>query len=166
MASRSLTDIFILMRNNAIQSRNFYSDQMSNSDTASLVYHEDDAMKSRSMQVRMPPDWTDNLEEAQYILSKIQTRLKELGTLQNKHLLKPTFDDSLDEEKQIDSLTQEITKMFSTCHGCIKRIQRSSLSSRGQTETSVAKNVVVSLVTTLQNLSNTFRSDQNAYLNS
>ena len=134
MASRSLTDIFILMRNNAIQSRNFYSDQvcnrpynvysslsqlcrcflalqMSNSDTASLVYHEDDAMKSRSMQVRMPPDWTDNLEEAQYILSKIQTRLKELGTLQNKHLLKPTFDDSLDEEKQIDSLTQEITKV-------------------------------------------------------
>jgi len=162
MASRSLTDIFILMRNNAIQSRNFYSDQVSNSDTASLVHHEDGV---RNTQVRIPPEWTDSLEEAQYILSKIQTRLKELTALQSKHLTKPTFDDSFDEVKQIDELTQEITKMFSSCHNCIKRIQQSGFSSRGQIETNVAKNVVTSLVTTLQNLSNTFRSDQNTYLN-
>ncbi len=44
-------------------------------------------------------------------MSKIQTRLKELSSLQNKHLLKPTFDDSMTEEKQIDALTQEITKV-------------------------------------------------------
>jgi len=150
------------MRNNAIQSRNFYSDQVSNSDTASLVHHEDGA---RNTQVRIPPEWTDSLEEAQYILSKIQTRLKELTSLQSKHLTKPTFDDSLGEEKQIDELTQEITKMFSSCHNCIKRIQHSSSSSRGQTDSNVAKNVVTSLVTTLQNLSNNFRSDQNTYLN-
>jgi len=126
------------------------------------VHHEDGVPNT---QVRIPPEWTDSLEEAQYILSKIQTRLKELTALQSKHLTKPTFDDSLDEEKQIDELTQEITKMFSSCHNCIKRIQRSSFSSRGQTEVNVAKNVVTSLVTTLQNLSNTFRSDQNSYLN-
>jgi len=29
MATRTLTEIFILMRNNAIQSRNFYSEQVS-----------------------------------------------------------------------------------------------------------------------------------------
>ena len=57
--------------------------------------------------------------------------------------------------------------MFTTCHNCIKRIQNNSRSpSKGQTESNVAKNVVTSLVTTLQNLSNTFRSDQNTYLNS
>ena len=28
MATRSITEIFILMRNNAIQSRNFYSEQV------------------------------------------------------------------------------------------------------------------------------------------
>lgn len=28
MAVRSLTDVFTLMRNNAIQNRNFYSDQV------------------------------------------------------------------------------------------------------------------------------------------
>lgn len=57
--------------------------------------------------------------------------------------------------------------MFTTCHNCIKRIQHNTYSqSKGQAEANVAKNVVTSLVTTLQNLSNTFRSDQNAYLNS
>ena len=60
----------------------------------------------------MPPDWTDSLEEAQYTLTKIQTRLKELSSLQNKHLLKPTFDDSMNEEQQIDALTQDITKVL------------------------------------------------------
>nr|CAG4634971.1 EOG090X0AQP [Alona affinis] len=167
MATRTLTEIFILMRNNAIQSRNFYSEQTV-SDTASLVHHEGGEVNNRgcSTQIRIPPDWAESLEEAQYVLSKIQTRMKELSTLQNKHLLKPTFDDSMDEEKQIDTLTQEITKMFTTCHNCIKRIQHNSLSpSKGQTEANVAKNVVASLVSALQILSNTFRSDQNAYLN-
>ena len=137
MATRTLTEIFILMRNNAIQSRNFYSEQVKSesflqilywksfkllfilfvqtlSDTASLVRHEGGEVNIRNLyptQVRIPPDWTDSLEEAQYVLSKIQTRLKELSSLQNKHLLKPTFDDSMTEEKQIDALTQEITKV-------------------------------------------------------
>lgn len=57
--------------------------------------------------------------------------------------------------------------MFNACHNCIKRIQNNSLSPRkGGAEANVAKNVVASLVTTLQNLSNSFRRDQNAYLNS
>nr|SVE75299.1 EOG090X0AQP [Daphnia dolichocephala] len=166
MATRNITEIFILMRNNAIQSRNFYTEQ-STSDTDSLVRHEQDAHgKSRATSVRMPPDWADSLEEAQYTLTKIQTRLKELSSLQNKHLSKPTFDDSMNEEQQIDAFTQDITKMFTTCHNCIKRIQyNGNSSSLGPAETNLAKNVVTSLVTTLQNLSNTFRSDQNTYLN-
>lgn len=86
------------------------------SDTDSLVQHEGgDAHsynRSQPFQVRIPPEWTDSLEEAQYILSKIQTRSKELNSLQNKHLLKPTFDDSMDEESKIDTLTQDITKVY------------------------------------------------------
>lgn len=68
-------------------------------------------MREKTTHVKMPPDWADSLEEAQYTLSRIQARLKELSTLQNKHLLKPTFDDSMNEEQQIDSLTQDITKV-------------------------------------------------------
>ena len=33
MASRSLTEVFILMRNNALQSRNIFSDQVSKRDS-------------------------------------------------------------------------------------------------------------------------------------
>lgn len=76
-----------------------------------MQHERDPHGKSNSTHVRMPPDWTDSLEEAQYTLTKIQTRLKELSTLQNKHLLKPTFDDSMNEEQQIDVLTQDITKV-------------------------------------------------------
>jgi hypothetical protein len=78
-----------------------------------LVCHEVDVHgKSHSTHVRIPPEWTDSLEEAQYTLTKIQTRLKELSSLQNKHLLKPTFDDSMNEEQQIDAFTQDITKVL------------------------------------------------------
>lgn len=37
--------------------------------------------------------------------------MKELTTLQNKHLLKPAFDDSIREEEQLKDLTQEITQV-------------------------------------------------------
>jgi flagellar biosynthesis chaperone FliJ len=78
-----------------------------------LVRHEIDVHgKSNATHVRIPPEWTDSLEEAQYTLTKIQTRLKELSSLQNKHLLKPTFDDSMNEEQQIDAFTQDITKVL------------------------------------------------------
>lgn len=87
-------------------------DHLQISDTDALVQQELDARgKSHATHVRMPPDWTDSLEEAQYTLTKIQTRLKELSALQNKHLLKPTFDDSMNEEHQIDVFTQDITKV-------------------------------------------------------
>ena len=57
--------------------------------------------------------------------------------------------------------------MFNSCHKCIQRIQSYSVrNNRGYTDANVAKNVVTSLVTTLQNLSNTFRRDQNTYLSS
>lgn len=77
--------------------------------------HEGGEINSRDRvtEVKLPPEWTDSLEEAQYVLTKIQNRLKELTTLQNKHLNKTSvFDDSMLEEKQIDDLTQEITKVL------------------------------------------------------
>nr|CAG4638637.1 EOG090X0AQP [Cyclestheria hislopi] len=167
MTTRSLTEIFILMRNNAIQNRNFYTEQTL-SDKASLVRHEGGELhpKGNSSHLQMPPEWADSLEEAQYTLTKLQSSMKELSAMQTKHLLKPTFDDSMNEEKHIDALTQDITKMFATCHRCIQRIQGFSLGTRrGPVEANLAKNVVTSLVTTLQNLSNSFRRDQNTYLN-
>nr|CAG4645710.1 EOG090X0AQP [Lynceus sp. MCZ IZ 141354] len=168
MATRSLTEVFILMRNNAVQNRNFYSEQ-NFSDRASLVHHEEGDLSPKftvGKRTRMPPEWAESLEECQYTLSKIQTRLKELSSMQSKHLLRPAFDDTMIEEQQIDTLTQEVTKMFGVCHRCIQRIQQYSLSHlQGSPEAMLSKNVVASLVASLQNLSNTFRKEQSEYLN-
>ena len=45
----------------------------------------------------------------QYEMTRIKNKLKELATLHDKHLNRPTLDDNLDGEKAIDSLTQEVT---------------------------------------------------------
>nr|CAG4641086.1 EOG090X0AQP [Eulimnadia texana] len=166
MATRSLTEVFILMRNNAVQSRNFYAEQ-NLSDKASLVRHEgEDGSPHSSPRHKLPPEWADSLDEAQYTLSKIKGRVKELGSLHSKHLLRPTFDDSSAEERQINTITEEITKMFGACQRCIQKIQQCSFNyTRGSQEALLAKNVVTSLVTSLQSLSNDFRQEQSAYLN-
>lgn len=59
----------------------------------------------------MPPAWTDGLEEAQYSLTRLRAKIHDLDTLHTRHLHRPTLDDSSDEEQQIETLTQEITRV-------------------------------------------------------
>jgi len=61
---------------------------------------------------KIPPDWTEDVEEIQYEMTKIKNKLKELTGLHDKHLNRPTMDDNFDEEKHIDHLTQEITQVI------------------------------------------------------
>lgn len=65
----------------------------------------------RSESTRLPPIWTDNLEESHYAMSRLKNKLKELEALYEKHILRPTLDDSSDEEQQIEILTQEISRV-------------------------------------------------------
>ena len=44
-------------------------------------------------------------------MTKIKNKLKELSSMHDKHLNRPTLDDNTDEEKSIDFLTQEITQV-------------------------------------------------------
>ena len=41
-----------------------------------------------------PPPWIDALEEAQYILSRLKTKIDSLVELQSKQLTRPTLDDN------------------------------------------------------------------------
>lgn len=61
---------------------------------------------------KIPPDWTGDVEEIQYEMTKIKNKLKELNLLHDKHLNRPTMDDNFEEEKHIDNLTQEITQVI------------------------------------------------------
>jgi syntaxin 16 len=67
----------------------------------------------RSESSRLPPIWADNLEESQYAMTRLRNKLKELEALYDKHVLRPTLDDSTDEERQIEILTQEISRVCS-----------------------------------------------------
>lgn len=64
---------------------------------------------------RLPPTWSDGLEEAQYALSRIRGKLRQLSGLHTRHLQRPTLDDTRNEEIQIEALSQEIMRVSFTC---------------------------------------------------
>lgn len=80
MATRSLTDIFLLMRTNSIQSRGIYSFQGSKRREYETDSDEDVSDKvalmeaGRSMEMRSheksPPTWAGLLEDAQYSITR------------------------------------------------------------------------------------------------
>ncbi|EFA06921.2 Syntaxin-16-like Protein [Tribolium castaneum] len=163
MASRSLTDVFLLMRNNAVRSRHIYPDQ-DNSERMHLVSLNDmeEGLGDRNDN-RMPPMWIDYLEKAQMILPKLKAKINELKMLHSRLLNRPTFDESPTDEIVIENCTQEITRMFNETHRLVQIIK--SHSSEGpMKEQRLTINVYHSLASALQELSTMFRSTQNNYL--
>jgi syntaxin 16 len=163
MASRSLTDVFLLMRNNAVRSRHIYPDQ-DNSERMHLVSLNDleEGLGDRNDN-RMPPMWIDYLEKAQMILPKLKVKINDLKMLHSRHLHRPTFDESSADEIAIESCTHEITRMFNETHRLVQIIK--SHSTEGPVkEQRLTINVYHSLASALQELSTMFRSTQNNYL--
>lgn len=75
---------------------------------------------------KIPPTWIDYLDKAQYILPKLKTKITELRTLHSKHLHRPTFDESSEDEVMIDSCTSEISRMFNEVHRLVQIIKSHS----------------------------------------
>lgn len=129
-----------------------------------------------------PPMWIDKLEEAQYSIIKwkiwkailktnifklsifrLKPKLDELGSLQARHLLKPSLDESSEEEQIIEMLSGEISKLISSTHRHIQCV-RSSLNVGRKMEQLLTQNVVVYLLNDLQDVTSRFRNSQNDYL--
>lgn len=56
-------------------------------------------------------------------MSRIRTRLKDLKDLQQRHVMRPSFNDDVSqEEKVIETNTVEITKMLTHCQRLGKKI--------------------------------------------
>lgn len=163
MAFRSLTEVFILMRNNALQSRHIYSEQVLD-DRVALVSHQDVEKGITPIKdSRVPPAWVDSVEEVQYEMTKIRHKMKEIAILYDKRMNRPTLDDSTADDREIEIYTQDITRMFMHCQRLVHQIRSKSQGSSVQ-DSRVNKNVVTCLVTSLQELSSTFRSAQSSYL--
>lgn len=127
MATRRLTDAFLLLRNNSIQNRQLLAEQVSSHITSSPLHSRsiaalaDDRMALVSgisldpeaaigVTKRPPPKWVDGVDEIQYDVGRIKQKMKELASLHDKHLNRPTLDDSSEEEHAIEITTQEITQ--------------------------------------------------------
>lgn len=162
MAFRSHTDAFILMRNNALQSRHMFSDQFDD-DRTNLV-SGDAEMGFISRSSKLPPEWIDGVEEVQYEITKIKTKMKDMSALHDKHSNRPTLDDSINEELEIEIQTQEITQMFTKCQRLLQQVNSKSRIGTIR-EQELLKNISSSLARTLQDLSSNFRMSQTIYLN-
>lgn len=121
----------------------------------------------------LPPRWADMSAEITEILTEIATKGHSLEKLHQKHVLPGFNDDDAKriEERKIEKLTQEITKGFHQCHGCLQRIEQLVRESKqagtiSNAEETMAKNLQISLATRVQDASANFRKKQSAYLKS
>ncbi|KAK9305065.1 hypothetical protein QLX08_003759 [Tetragonisca angustula] len=168
MAMRNLTEPFILMRNNALQSKHIYAEQ-NLSDRTALVASSSGAsdnveLRNVNLESNVPPVWTDALEETQYILSRLRVKIDSLVELHAKQLTRPTLDDTSQEERQMEQLTREIGRAFSSGYHQVQTIKAATRHANGATERQLAMSAVMALSTALQELGLRYRSAQNHYL--
>lgn len=163
MAVRSLTDVFLLMRNNAIRSRQIYIDQ-DTTERMQLVSLNDMEEGNLNRDANyIPPIWIDYLEKAQMILPKLRSKINELKMLHDRHLHRSTFDESSEDEVAIENCTQQISRMFNESYRLLQIIKSHSTEGVSK-EQRLTIHVYQSLASALQELSTVFRSTQNTYL--
>uniref|UniRef100_A0A6G5A8G4 Putative snare protein tlg2/syntaxin 16 n=1 Tax=Rhipicephalus microplus TaxID=6941 RepID=A0A6G5A8G4_RHIMP len=162
MVTRSLTEAFVLMRNNALQSKHIFGDHV-HEDTVALVGRDVETGMGIYKDVAEPPRWIDALEEVNYQMTKIRDKLKELSALHDRHLNRPTFDESSLEEDEIEQTTHQLAQLFSHCQQLLSVIQQGVQHGSNAKEAHLAQNVVRSVASSLQSLSSSFRSSQTTY---
>ncbi len=134
--------------------------------------YEDDGDAVIEMDL-LPPRWLDVQDEITEHLAEIAKQTRKLDQLHQKHVL-PGFDDEdvkKREEREIEQLTQEITRGFQRCQQAIKRIERMVREAKqqgniNQGEEVMAQNLKISLATRVGEVSAMFRKKQAVYLKS
>ena len=121
----------------------------------------------------LPPRWADVSDEVSELLADIAHKNQKLERLHQKHVL-PGFNDDdakKSEEREIEQLTQSITRGFHDCHRCIQRVEQMVREGKANSQIShadevMAKNIQVNLATRVQEASSGFRKKQSTYLKS
>lgn len=121
----------------------------------------------------LPPRWADVSDEVAELLADIAHKSQKLERLHQKHVLPGFNDDDAKraEEREIEQLTQAITRGFHDCHGCIQRVEQMVREGKASGQISradevMAKNIQVNLATRVQEASSGFRKKQSNYLKS
>ncbi|KAF2180833.1 t-SNARE [Zopfia rhizophila CBS 207.26] len=119
----------------------------------------------------LPPRWLDTQDEVTEYLSEIAKQTRKLDQLHQKHVL-PGFDDEevkRREEREIEQVTQEISRGFQKCQKAIQRIEMMVREAKQQGsinngEEVMAQNLKISLASRVADVSAMFRKKQAAYL--
>nr|XP_051691039.1 syntaxin-16 isoform X3 [Oryctolagus cuniculus] len=164
MATRRLTDAFLLLRNNSIQNRQLLAEQLADDRMALVSGISLDPEAAIGVTKRSPPKWVDSVDEIQYDVGRIKQKMKELASLHDKHLNRPTLDDSSAEEHAIEITAQEITQLFHRCQRAVQALPSRARRACSEQEGRLLRNVVASLAQALQELSTSFRHAQSGYL--
>ncbi|KAI8025828.1 Syntaxin-43 [Camellia lanceoleosa] len=131
----------------------------SNRSYAPLSTEDPGSSGQGALTVGLPPAWVDVSEEISANVQRARVKIAELAKAHTKALM-PSFGDGKEDQRRIESLTQEITVLLKKSE---KRLQ--ILSAGGPSEDSnIRKNVQRSLATDLQSLSMELRKKQSTYL--
>ncbi|KAF9151078.1 hypothetical protein BG015_007113 [Linnemannia schmuckeri] len=179
MATRSRTLLFLQFRNSysgshAAAIRQQYNQQQQQHQQSSLLATSDgygdtervglmDSAETTIELMMLPPKWVDIVDEVDDELEKIKVNVQKLDAMHKKHLL-PGFDDRIQEERDIERLTDEITQQFHASQRRIKRINAESRHSSSNQEQIMSRNVQMSLAQKVQDASTLFRQKQNTYM--
>lgn len=115
----------------------------------------------------MSPEWVDIVGEVEEDVTSIKSNLKRLQKLHSRRL-KVTFDEAEGEqERDIDIVTQEVSRLLHKSENALKRIAtigNAEGTHLPQQERVVRLNVMRALASELQGLGKTFRNCQKDYL--
>ncbi|KAI6235162.1 hypothetical protein M3Y95_00022000 [Aphelenchoides besseyi] len=111
------------------------------------------------------PSWVNILDEVNFELTKIKTRKAKLKELQQKHLIRPDFNDdgAHKEQETIKELTEDLTNVFTHCRRLIRVIEESDREPNHSLSI-LKENVMSALLFDLNNMLGEFRSGQSHYV--
>ena len=75
---------------------------------------EEETNSNRRGQMSSPPSYFGQSDALCYQMKRLKAKVEQLNTLHKQHLDRPAFDDSNQEEAQINALTREISEVCTT----------------------------------------------------
>ncbi|KJH48679.1 SNARE domain protein [Dictyocaulus viviparus] len=169
--TRSLTEVFTLLRTNSQQNKFIYMNSSSQNRNRNKNVAEENmslvSLEEGSEECIKQPLWIHTCDEVDFELGRIRNRLEDLANIQGKHISRPNFgDEALEaEERQMETMTEQITLMLSHCQRLINTITTQNSRSETNSERKLRENTVSALFFTLSQLTNDFRTRQSKYLN-
>lgn len=161
MATRNRTRVFLNFRSAHRRRQEFGLGQGEGSDSQFL---DDDKKLDRTT---LPPEWVDIVDSITDEMRSVEAKLKSLTALCEARLKVSFTDDTKKQDREIDTITQTITRLFRKVDSNLKRIATVGNPEGGQLpiqERVVRLNVMRSLAGRIQTLSKAFKNKQKNFM--